>query len=86
MAWTVTSALIGSLVLSLTLVPLLCYFFLQKHLSEKESWIMRVCHRLYEPMLEWALRRKLLVIALAMAALLASFALVPKLGTEFLPS
>src|SRR5262249_47906244 len=37
MAWTVTSALIGSLLLSLTLVPLLCYFFLRKHLSERES-------------------------------------------------
>lgn len=85
MAWTVTSALIGSLLLSLTLVPLLCYFLLRKRLSEKESWIMRLCHRLYEPMLAWALRRKAIVIVTAVAALAASLAAVPKLGTEFLP-
>jgi len=30
MAWTVTSALVGSLLLSLTLVPLLCFFLLRK--------------------------------------------------------
>ena len=37
MAWTVTSALVGSLLFSLTLVPLLCYFLLRKNLPHKES-------------------------------------------------
>jgi len=85
MAWTVTSALIGSLLLSLTLVPLLCYFLLRKHLAEKESWIMRLCHRLYDPVLAWALRRKGVVVGTAIAALAISVAIVPRLGTEFLP-
>lgn len=85
MAWTVTSALIGSLLLSLTLVPLLCYFFLRKNLSEKESWVMRACHRIYEPVLGWALKSKRIVIGTALLALAASGVVGSRLGTEFLP-
>jgi cobalt-zinc-cadmium resistance protein CzcA len=85
MAWTVTSALIGSLMLSLTLVPLLCYFLLRRRISEKESWVMRICQRVYGPVLAWALRRTSVVVMAAVAALAAAIAIVPKLGTEFLP-
>src|SRR5499427_1027326 len=85
MAWSVTSALIGSLLLSLTLVPLLCYFLLRRRLSEKESWVMRICQRVYGPILAWALRRRSVVVIAAMAALAGAIAIVPKLGTEFLP-
>ena len=46
---------------------------------------MRVCHRLYEPVLGWALGRKAAVVGTAIAALAVSVALLPKLGTEFLP-
>src|SRR5690348_7848141 len=85
MAWTVTSALVGSLILSLTLVPLLCLHFLPKHLPEEENRLVRYCKRLYAPALAWALGRRRIVIGVALAALAASFAVVPKLGTEFLP-
>src|SRR5256885_97128 len=54
MAYTVTSALIGSLVFSLTLVPLLCYFLLRKKLPEEDNLLVRFCKRLYRPVLEWA--------------------------------
>ena len=43
MAWTVTSALVGSLLFSLSLVPLLCYFFLRRGISEKENAVVRLC-------------------------------------------
>jgi cobalt-zinc-cadmium resistance protein CzcA len=85
MAWTVTSALIGSLILSLTLVPLLCYWLLRRPLAEEESGIMRISHRLYRPLLAWALARKKLVVTVAIVALSASLATLPKIGTEFLP-
>src|SRR5262245_795027 len=49
MAWTVTSALVGSLALSLSLVPLLCYFLLRKSISEKENVVIRSCKRVYRP-------------------------------------
>src|SRR5881409_3587141 len=49
MAWTVTSALVGSLLCSLTLVPLLCWFLLRKNLPHKENAVMRFAHDIYEP-------------------------------------
>jgi heavy metal efflux system protein len=85
MAWTVTSALIGSLLFSLTLVPLLCWFLLRKNLPHKENFIMQAATRRYEPILRGALRRPKVVVLTAVMALGASLAMVPKLGTEFLP-
>src|SRR5438876_1920352 len=85
MAYTVTSALIGSLLFSLTLVPLLCFYFLRKGLPEKENLLVRTCARLYRPALVAALSLRRLVTAGAVAAMGASLALVPRLGTEFLP-
>ena len=85
MAWTVTSALVGSLLMSLTLVPLLCYWLLRKNLSEKESWVMQVAQRVYQPVLRWALRKKKLVVGIALLCLVASLGAIPRLGTEFLP-
>src|SRR5207253_5696420 len=85
MAYTVTSALIGSLLFSLTLVPLLCFYFLRKGLPEKENLLVRTCARLYRPALVAALSHRRLVTAGAVAAMGASLALVPRLGTGFLP-
>src|SRR2546425_7504668 len=61
MAWSVTSALVGSLILSLTLVPLLCSVMLKRNLPEKENFIVRAAKSLYEPALQWALRHGRLV-------------------------
>ena len=85
MAYTVVSALIGSLLLSLTLVPLLCYAFMRRGVTEKENFLVRTLKRIYRPLLEAALRRRYVVIGLAVAALLGSLAIVPQLGSEFLP-
>src|SRR2546427_1704923 len=85
MAWTVTSALVGSLALSLSLVPLLCVWMLRKNLPERENALVRTCKRIYEPALAWAIGNKKKVLGTALVALAASLAVVPKLGTEFLP-
>jgi heavy metal efflux system protein len=85
MAWTVTSALIGSLLFSLTLVPLLCFFLLRRNLPHQENKLVRLAKRAYQPTLDWALGHRKLVLGTALAALAVSLALVPKLGTEFLP-
>jgi cobalt-zinc-cadmium resistance protein CzcA len=85
MAFSVTSALIGSLLISLTLVPLLCYKLLPQHLSEEEGRVIRFCKRRYRPLLEWSLHRNKVVIAVAVAVLAVALALVPRLGSEFLP-
>ena len=85
MAYSVVSALIGALVLSLTLVPLLCAVMLKKNLPEKENLIVRSARGVYEPALAWALGHKKSVLAAAVLSLAGSLALVPSLGTEFLP-
>ena len=85
MAWSVTSALVGSLILSLTLVPLLCYVLLRKNLPEKENWLVHWCKAMYKPTLLWAIGHRKTVIGAALISLAASLAVVPQLGTEFLP-
>jgi len=85
MAWTVTSALIGSLLLSLTLVPLLCFLMLRQNLPHHDNWLVRLGKRLYHRPLLWALGHQRLVLAAALLALGASLAVLPRLGTEFLP-
>ena len=85
MAWSVTSALVGSLMISLTVVPLLCLLLLRRKLPERENSLVHRSKALYLPALEWALHRRRLVVAGAAVALVASLALVPRLGSEFLP-
>ncbi|NDJ11658.1 MAG: efflux RND transporter permease subunit [Acidobacteriia bacterium] len=85
MAYTITSALIGSLLFSLTLIPLLCTFMLKRGMSEKESPIVRLAQWVYKPTLRIALGHPVLVLAFAGTALVASILAVPKLGSEFLP-
>ena len=85
MAYSVVSALVGALILSLTLVPLLCALMLRRNLPEKENPLVHAARRFYEPSLAWALGHRRAVLAAAVVALAASLALLPRLGTEFLP-
>jgi cobalt-zinc-cadmium resistance protein CzcA len=85
MAYTVVSALIGSLLFSLTLVPLLCYAFMRRGLPEHDNFLVRTLKQGYRPLLTWALRRRYIVLTASIATLAASLTLVPQLGSEFLP-
>ena len=85
MAYTVVSALIGSLLFSLTLVPLLCLYLLGRSRAEEENALVRWCKRTYRPLLRRALAHRTAVLAAAVVALAASLAVAPRLGTEFLP-
>ena len=85
MALSVTTALVGSLIFSLTLVPLLAYWMLRKKLPHGDNRVVAWSKRVYEPALEWALNhsRKVVVIALVMFAM--SIVAASRLGSEFLP-
>jgi cobalt-zinc-cadmium resistance protein CzcA len=85
MAWTVTSALVGSLLFSLTLVPLLCFFLLRKKIPHEENALVRFIKRPYRICLSWALVHPQTVILSALAGFGLSLGLAPRLGTEFLP-
>src|SRR5262247_3850449 len=85
MAWSVSSALVGSLVVSLTLVPLLCLLLLGRGVSHRPDRVMTWLTDRYRRLLHRVLDRPWLTIASAAAALVAALLLVPRLGTEFLP-
>lgn len=84
MAFTITFAMAGSLLLSMTLVPVLAALIL-KPKEEKDTFVVRWAKKLYLPLLDWALERKKLVVGVALALLVASLALFPLLGKEFMP-
>src|SRR5438477_10468747 len=85
MAYSVVSALVGALILSLTLVPLLCSLMLKRKLPEKENFLVHGAKQLYEPALGWALGHRRFVLGASVISLALSLALLPRLGTEFLP-
>jgi len=85
MAYTITSALIGSLLFSLTLVPVLCVFLMRRNATEKDSLIVRAAQRLYRPVLRLVLAWPKSVLLLSGVSLVASLLALPHLGSEFLP-
>jgi cobalt-zinc-cadmium resistance protein CzcA len=86
MALTVIMALAGSMVLSLTLMPVLASLFLPKKIEEREPLLIRILKRLYAPVLHFTMHHKTLVVGSALLLLVSVFALVaPNLGSEFVP-
>lgn len=84
MAFNIAFAMAGSLVLSLTLIPVLASLIL-KPKAERDTWLVARIKRGYRPLLEAALAHRRSVVAIAVAALVASLALFPFLGKEFMP-
>ena len=86
MALTVIFALAGSMILSLTLMPVLASYVLPKHLEEREPLLIRLAKRLYHPVLHFTMRQKTVVIGFAVCVLMLAFGFVaPNLGSEFVP-
>ena len=85
MAFAISFAMLGSLIFSLTVIPVLCSFFL-KGGSEEDTWIMRKIKRPYLPVLRWSLAHRRQTLLAALVALGVSLGVVPFLGTEFVPA
>src|SRR6185503_14781722 len=85
MAYTIVSALLGSLLFSLTLVPVMSYFLLRRGVPHGENHLVRLCKKLYRPLLTHAVRWPIVVLATAVMALAGSLLLATQLGSEFLP-
>ncbi len=79
LAWTKSFAMIGATVFAVTLVPVLCTFLVRGPFhAEERNWVMRVLLAIYEPVLDWALRCRKTVLALA--ATLLAFCIVLAFG------
>jgi len=86
MARTYGYALLGALIATFTITPVLCTYLLPKHIEEKETWLVRGLHRIYAPALKWSLTNKRISVTIGALVLVFTGLLMTRLGTEFLPS
>ncbi len=84
MGLTVVMALTGALVLSLTLIPALCAYFLREG-DDRENPVVGWLQRGYLPLVRHAMRLRYVTIGTAAVFFLATASLFPRLGSEFLP-
>jgi heavy metal efflux system protein len=86
MAATVLFALIGSLFIALTLMPVLSWYVLRNKAAEKHTLVMRKTLDWYRPLLARALRHPAWTGGIALAIFATSLLAIPFLGAEFIPS
>lgn len=86
MGWAYLLSIAASLFVALTLTPALCAILLaHQTLPEEPTYFSRLAKRLYRPVLNLSLQAPQIILGLALASLVAAFAIVPSLGRVFLP-
>ncbi len=83
-ALTVVFALSGSLLLSLTVIPVLASFML-KEVSHEEPWIVRKSLKVYEPILRWSLAHTRIIVMAALIVLALTALVYLQIGKTFMP-
>jgi cobalt-zinc-cadmium resistance protein CzcA len=86
MAFTVVTALLSALILSVTAVPAAVALFVRGRVSEKDNFFMGSLRRIYEPALRVALAHRWSVVTLAAALVLLAALQAGRMGTEFVPN
>ncbi len=85
MADTMSFALVGSLICSLTLLPVLCAYVLRKKIKEAHIPIYERLRDLYGFILSWCLRHRFLATLICLCIFGCSLLLIPGIGAEFMP-
>jgi heavy metal efflux system protein len=85
MARTYGYALTGALIATFTITPVLASMLLPEHVEEAETIVVRLLHRVYNPALRFALRRRALALGIGVAFLAVCGFVESRLGSEFLP-
>ncbi len=86
MAFTVVAALIAAMLLSMTFIPAAVALFIGENVSEKENRLMLWAKQAYQPLLDFALQSKTLVLSIVGVVLVLSGLLASRMGSEFIPS
>ena len=86
MAATVLFALLASLVIALTLMPVLSWYVLRNRVAEKPTWLMRKMDQWYRPLLQRAVRYPIWTSGIAVVIFALSLLAIPFLGAVFIPS
>ncbi len=85
MVFTVIFALLGSLLVALLLIPVLCSFFLRGKIVEKPNWLVESVRKPYQRLLQWAFAHQKKTLVTASVIFILTMVSVPFLGTEFVP-
>lgn len=87
LAITISFALISSLILSLTVIPVLASFLMSHKTSDAndEGKVLRTLKRVYSPVIAWALKYRNIAVGIAVIALVIAGVLFPRIGREFMP-
>ncbi|MCQ8119624.1 efflux RND transporter permease subunit [Methylomonas rosea] len=85
MAYTLSFALVASMLFSLTFVPAMLTYLLGPKLAEQHNPLVHAMETRYRQLLEWVLRHARAVFVTAITALVLSFMSVKLIGTEFMP-
>jgi cobalt-zinc-cadmium resistance protein CzcA len=86
MALTVIFALLGSMILSMTLMPVLASYALPRRVEERVPLLMRLALALYRPVLRFSMAHPVPVVTFALCLLAVAFGMIaPYLGSEFVP-
>ena len=85
MARTYGYALMGALIATFTVTPVLASYLLPEHVQEVETITVRALRRIYTPALRWSLSHRKIMVAIGATFLAGSALLATRLGSEFLP-
>jgi heavy metal efflux system protein len=85
MADTMVFALVGSLIITLTLLPVLCAWFMRRNVRERRNAAFEAIKSVYTKGLDFCLARAWGTTAVSAALLAGSLLLVPRIGAEFMP-
>ena len=86
MARTYGYALIGALLATFTVTPVLASYMLPEHVDEAETVVVRALRSMYTPILRWSLSHRGVMVAIAAACIVVFGYAATRLGTEFLPA
>jgi heavy metal efflux system protein len=86
MARTYGLALVGALLSTFTVTPVLASFLLPEHVNETETIVVRILRSSYVPILRWSLNHRMVMVAIAVGFLCLVGLLTTRLGSEFLPA
>jgi heavy metal efflux system protein len=85
MAISIVLAMIASLAVALTVIPALSSYFFRGAVHHRDNFVIRFLERTYRRVLTWALMHRKTIVGTAAALFVGAMALVPLLGTEFVP-
>ncbi|MFA7001528.1 MAG: CusA/CzcA family heavy metal efflux RND transporter, partial [Candidatus Omnitrophota bacterium] len=85
LAWTLIFAMAGSLVISLTIIPVISSLFIKGSSKEEEGGVIRWIKRFYLPALRGAMKHRKMTVMLSAGVFVISLFLFRFVGTEFLP-